>query len=315
MRRLPALVAVTALAGIGLVGCSASPSASCSDPTDSAIGAAVQAEGDFGTAPTITVRSPFLPEQSGTQTLIQGDGERITADNQLALVDVTVFDATTGDKLVATGYKSDIAAATPLPKLAQSIPAIAPLLHCVSEGSRVAVAIPGSDLGAQGAQALGVNEGDGAVFVFDVRKVFLPAADGADQFNADSGMPSVTRAPDGQPGVVIPAGNAPTEARSQTIKKGTGEEVTADSSVVIHLQGIAWGASTTFASTWDNGAPGQATVSKLPPALASALEGQTVGSQVLVVVPADQTQPDQQALKAPADKALVYVVDILGVVG
>ncbi len=91
--------------------------------------------------------------------------------------------------------------------------------------------------------------------------------------------------------------------------------MTADSSVVIHLQGIAWDATTTFASTWDNGAPGQATVSKLPPALASALEGQTVGSQVLVVVPADQTQPDQQALRAPADKALVYVVDILGVVG
>ena len=80
------------------------------------------------------------------------------------------------------------------------------------------------------------------------------------------------------------------------------------------VQGIAWGAETTFASTWKNGAPGQATVSQLPPALASALEGQTVGSQVLVVVPADQTAQDQQILKAPANAALVYVIDVLGTV-
>ncbi|WP_295788041.1 FKBP-type peptidyl-prolyl cis-trans isomerase [uncultured Microbacterium sp.] len=314
MRRLPALVAVTALAGMGLVGCSASAASSCPTPTDSSIASVVDATGDFGSAPTVSVRSPFVPQQAGTQTLIEGDGQRITSDKQLALVDVTVLDAATGAQLVATQYADD-KTATPLPRLTQAIPSIAPLLNCVAEGSRVAVAIPGSDLGAQGAQALGVNEGDGAVFVFDVRKVFLPAADGADQYNADSGMPSVVRAPDGQPGIVIPAGDAPTAARSQTIKKGDGDVVTADSSVVIHVQGVAWGAKTTFASTWKNGSPGQATVSALPPALASAIEGETVGSQVLVVVPADQTQADQQALQAPADTALVYVVDILGVVG
>ncbi len=305
---------MTALAGMGLVGCSASAASSCPTPTDSSIASVVDATGDFGSAPTVSVRSPFVPQQAGTQTLIAGDGQRITSEKQLALVDVTVLDAATGEQLVATPY-GDEATATPLPRLTQAIPSIAPLLNCVAEGSRVAVAIPGSDLGAQGAQALGVNEGDGAVFVFDVRKVFLPAADGADQYNADSGMPSVVRAPDGQPGIVIPAGDAPTEQRSQTIKKGDGDVVTADSSVVIHVQGVAWGAKTTFASTWKNGSPGQATVSALPPALASAIEGQTVGSQVLVVVPADQTQADQQALQAPADTALAYVVDILGVVG
>ncbi len=56
-------------------------------------------------------------------------------------------------------------------------------------------------------------------------------------------------------------------------------------------------------------------MSVLPPAMAAALEGQTVGSQVLIVVPADQTEQDQQILQAPADRALVYVVDILGVAG
>lgn len=308
-------MAVTALAGFGLVGCSASPASTCSTPTDSAVASVVDVTGDFGAAPTVSVRSPFVPSEAGTQTLIEGDGRRITTDSQLALIDVTVFDAATGEQVGATRYSPDLASATPIVRLTEAVPALSPLLKCVSEGSRVAVAIPGDEVGTKGAQGFGLGDGDGAIFVLDVRKVFLPAADGADQFNADSGMPSVVRAPDGQPGVVTPAGDAPTETRSQTIKKGDGEAVTADSSVVIHLQGIAWGAKTTFASTWKNGAPGQATVSALPPALASALEGETVGSQVLVVVPADQTEQDQQILQAPADTALVYVVDILGTVG
>ncbi|WP_432732669.1 FKBP-type peptidyl-prolyl cis-trans isomerase [Microbacterium sp. MM2322] len=315
MRRLPALVAVTALAGFGLVGCSATAASSCPTPTDSSIASVVEATGDFGTTPTVTVRSPFIPSQAGTQTLIEGNGTRITTDDQLSLIDVTVLDAATGEQVGATKYSSDLTTATPITRLTQAVPAVAPLLKCVTEGSRVAVALPGDQVGAQGAQGFGLGEGDGAIFVFDVRKVFLPAADGADQYNAESGMPSVVRAPDGQPGIVTPAGDAPTEVRSQTIMKGDGDALTADSSVVIHVQGVAWGAKTTFASTWKNGAPGQAKVSALPPALASALEGQTVGSQVLVVVPADQTEQDQQILQAPAGTALVYVVDILGTVG
>lgn len=308
-------MAVTALAGFGLVGCSASAASSCPTPTDSALASVVDVTGDFATTPTISVRSPFNPTQAGTQTLIEGDGQRITTDSQLALVDVTVLDAATGEQVGATRYAPDVASATPIVRLTQAVPALAPLLTCVAEGSRVAVAIPGDQVGTQGAQGFGLGEGDGAILVLDVRKVFLPAADGADQYNADSGMPAVVRAPDGQPGVVIPAGDAPTEVRSQTIKKGDGDVVNADSSVIIHLQGVAWGAKTTFASTWENGAPGQAQISQLPSALASALDGQTVGSQVLVVVPADQTAQDQQVLQAPADKALVYVVDILGTVG
>ncbi len=160
-----------------------------------------------------------------------------------------------------------------------------------------------------------MNEGDGAVFVFDVRKVFLPAADGADQYNADSGMPSVVRAPDGQPGIVIPAGDAPHRGALADDQEGRrrrrhrrlvgrhprpGRRVGRQDHVRLDLE-------ERLARAGDRLGPA--------PALASAIEGQTVGSQVLVVVPADQTQADQQALQAPADTALVYVVDILGVVG
>ncbi|MEV9370133.1 FKBP-type peptidyl-prolyl cis-trans isomerase, partial [Klebsiella pneumoniae] len=44
-----------------------------------------------------------------------------------------------------------------------------------------------------------------------------------------------------------------------------------------------------------------------------ALEGQTVGSQVLVVMPASDGYGDKGQGSIPANAPLVFVVDILGV--
>jgi peptidylprolyl isomerase len=49
------------------------------------------------------------------------------------------------------------------------------------------------------------------------------------------------------------------------------------------------------------------------PGFAEALDGKTVGSQVLVVIPPDQGYGDQAQGPIPADSTLVFVVDILGI--
>ena len=50
-----------------------------------------------------------------------------------------------------------------------------------------------------------------------------------------------------------------------------------------------------------------------PAGFAEALEGKTVGSQVLAVIPPDQGYGDQGSGAVPGDATLVFVIDILGI--
>lgn len=308
---------MTALAGIGLVGCSASgaPGSACAAPTaDPRAADAVTVSGEVGTQPDVQVWSPFLPDTRSVQTVVEGDGERITEPDQLVLLDLTVYNGITGERIVGSRYDGNLQNAQPLSTWDQTFPDFSAAMLCSTQGSRVVISMPYDSVGQQAAQGLQIPEGGSAVVVADVERVYLPAADGADQFTAGFGLPTVVRAPDGQPGLTIPDGDAPTDVSVQTLKKGDGPELTADATARVHVLGVAWNDREQFASTWGK-APITAAPSQLPEELASALEGQTVGSQVLVVVPADQTAADQQALGAPADTALVYVFDIVGVDG
>ena len=313
MRRLPALVAVTALAGLGLVGCSASAASSCPAPTaDPKLADTVTVSGEFGTVPDVQVRTPFVAEARGVDTVIDGDGTRITQADQVVLLDLSVYDGTSGDRIVSSRYDGNAQNAQALSVWDQTFPDFSSALLCSTEGSRLVISLPYDNVGETAAQGLGIAEGGSAVVVADVRRAYLPAADGEEQFNAGSGMPSVVRAPDGQPGVTVPQSDAPSEVRSETLKKGDGPVVQADSIARVHVLGVGWEDRRQFVSTWES-SPAAVTPAQLPEAVASALEGQTVGSQVLVTVPADQTADDQRAFRAPADTALVYVFAILGI--
>jgi peptidylprolyl isomerase len=157
-----------------------------------------------------------------------------------------------------------------------------------------------------------VGEDDSVVAVLDIRKVFLAKAEGAEQFNVDRGVPSVVRAPDGRPGIIVPDAEPPAEVVVQTLIKGTGPEVTGDEAVRVHETGLTWADREIFETTWDDG-PKSIDLSTMLPAYADALIGQPVGSQVLIVIPPDQGYGAEGQGPAPADSTLVFVVDILGV--
>ena len=87
--------------------------------------------------------------------------------------------------------------------------------------------------------------------------------------------------------------------------------MTGDQPVRVHYTGVVWDEDEAFDTTWD-GEPASLTLDGVVPGFAQALEGQTVGSQVMVVVPPDQGYGDQAQGAIPADSTLVFVIDILG---
>ena len=91
--------------------------------------------------------------------------------------------------------------------------------------------------------------------------------------------------------------------------------VTAGQTVTVHYTGVIWATGKQFDSSWDRGAPldtviGQGSVIA---GWDEGLVGQTVGSQVLLVVPPDKGYgtAGQRRAGIKGTDTLVFVVDIL----
>lgn len=304
MRKIPAALAILGLAALGLAGCSLPASSDCPRPDGSGDALdLIQVSGSVDAAPDVEIYTPFHATQTEYADLAEGDGETsITSTDQLVVIDLSLYAGETGEQLVGTGYDGDLSQPIALSQWTQSVPALEDALHCASEGSRVVVAIGPDGIDPQAAASVGLAEGDSSVAVVDVRKVYLPAANGSLQFNSGMGLPAVVRAPDGHPGVVIPDGAPPTDLVVQTLKKGDGPVVEADSTVRAHVLAVAWDGDEPLSSTWDTAQP-QSIPLTGDPVLEQVLVGQTVGSQVMAVVPAELGGTEQ---------ATVFVFDILG---
>ncbi|KAA9110619.1 FKBP-type peptidyl-prolyl cis-trans isomerase [Microbacterium rhizomatis] len=316
MRKIPAVVAALGLAALALAGCSSSGlgAASCPRPSATASPAldGVTVSGTPDAAPDVSINTPFHVDTTAVEDVVTGTGTAIVDDEQLVVLDITVFSGVTGEKLISTPYDGDLSRVFPVSEWVKSFPSFADALHCATEGSRIVVGLAPGDIEPQiMTSTLALNESDSAVAVIDVRKAFLTKADGADQYNDALGMPTVVRAPDGRPGIIVPDATPPSDLVVQTIKKGDGAEVTGDVPVRIAYTGVTWAGRKVFDTTW-GGEPPSVTLSTLVPGLAEGLKGQTVGSQVLVVVPPDQGYGSTQKGSVPPGSTLVYVVDILG---
>ncbi|MCD2169325.1 FKBP-type peptidyl-prolyl cis-trans isomerase [Microbacterium sp. JC 701] len=77
--------------------------------------------------------------------------------------------------------------------------------------------------------------------------------------------------------------------------------------------GALYDGGTVFDSSWQRGEPAQFVTNQVVDGFRQALEGQTVGSQVVVVIPPASGYGDQAQGEIPANSTLVFVVDILGV--
>jgi FKBP-type peptidyl-prolyl cis-trans isomerase len=267
----------------------------------------ITATGDPGEA-TLDFATPLVAKKTERSVLTAGSGPA-----------AQVGDVIWGKAVLASGTDTASAQQTPfMITLDEKVtpPGFTDALACAREGDRIAAVIPASEATADATQAPAGDSAD--AYVFDITSVYPGAATGVSE-PAEAGFPSVVTAPNGRPGVTIPSGAIPTDLRSTTLKKGSGDKVAEGDVLVVQSLGIVWNDKSVFSSTWADGMATQILATDISadqngvvPGLVKALVGQTIGSQVLVVVPPADGFGDTGSSGVPPASTLVYVVDILG---
>jgi peptidylprolyl isomerase len=314
---------------LGLVGtlaaCSPAGDTTASDCTPTASGKAsekVTVTGDFGSKPTVEFGDPLTTTTTQRSVVIEGDGEIAQSGDNVTL-DFTIYNGTTGEEIEGggTSYNDDPAAFTLDENL---IAGFNKTVECSPVGSRVVgVLSPEDGIIGESLEQLGLTEEDSVVLVADVVSTetpaaateVLPKADGEDQELPD-GFPDITvdLAEDGTPTLTLPDTEAPTELEIAVLKKGDGPEVGTAADVVVHYTGVKWSDKTVFDSSWERGEPTTFNTSGVIPGFTQALEGQTVGSQVLVVIPPSLAYgtTEEGSTHELVDQTLVFIIDIVG---
>ncbi|AZS43592.1 FKBP-type peptidyl-prolyl cis-trans isomerase [Microbacterium oleivorans] len=310
MRQIPAAVAVLGLTALALVGCAPTgPTVSgCERVTAHASSLdLVDVTGAEG-SPTAKTSDPVYVSRTSYKDLAKGEGTPITTSKQDVQLSITLLNGATGQTILSAPTRL-----IQLSVLEQSFPTIEKALDCARPGARVVAGIPAKDLEPALVDQIGLKKDQSAVLVMDVNTVFLPAANGVPQYVDGSNIPTVVLAPDGTPGIIVPDAAPPKDLVVKTLKKGDGEKITATSTPRLAYTGVLWKTGEVFDSTWQNGSPVTLAMDKVVKGFSKALEGQTVGSQVLVVIPPDLGYGDKQSGSIPPKSTLVFVIDVLGI--
>ncbi|KAB1644153.1 hypothetical protein [Gulosibacter chungangensis] len=133
-----------------------------------------------------------------------------------------------------------------------------------------------------------------------------------------NGIPAVVSAPDGTPGVTMPQESAPTEQRVGVTINGFGAPVTEGQKLTLHLSAFTWTDSTQILTTWGNAGPALQLLAGAGDGfydISTELIGKSVGSQVVIVLPASTIAADTESdfgSDLGSGDAVVFVIDILG---
>ncbi|MCG2798125.1 MAG: FKBP-type peptidyl-prolyl cis-trans isomerase [Cellulomonas sp.] len=316
VRRAAPLAVLVLTAALGLAACSsdssASPSASASasstsastsDPQDIAVLEGVTVTGDLGTEPTITLpSSPFNVSGFATVLVEDGTGAAITSGQIVQMQEVAVsgVDGSILGSTWSSGAQTLTAGSN------DTLGNFDEVLLSAHVGARILVAYPSST-------ATSTSSAETDVIAIDILDAYsVPARASGEAVTPAAGLPTVTLSDTGEPTLTPVTTDAPTTLVIQPLIKGTGAAVTAGQVVTVNYSGWLWD-GTAFDSSWTNGTSATFTLDtdSVITGWVNGLVGQTVGSQVLLIIPPDQGYGDTEQGTIPASSTLVFVVDIL----
>ncbi|MFN8026566.1 MAG: FKBP-type peptidyl-prolyl cis-trans isomerase [Acidimicrobiia bacterium] len=267
------------------------------------------------TAPVLKFAKPLAVKKSIHKVLTEGTGAALT-EGSVVTVDYVEVDGRTG-KTVSTSYGAKPQTVTL--DVTKSVPPLVQALLDTKVGGQTLVAVAPKDYAKKLQGAIKSVKGtDTLLFLMTPTGVRHPLARATGTaVTPTDGLPTVAvDVTTGKPTVTVPANvAAPTSLVVQPLIKGDGPVVEAGQTVSVHYTGIIYGSGKQFDSSWDRGEPADFVIGKgqVIPGWDKGLVGQTVGTQVLLVIPpADGygTNGNTQAGISGTD-TLVFVVDIL----
>ena len=272
----------------------------------------VTVTGGFGSTPKVTIPDTPAPAKLTQQTLVQGTGATVVAGD--TLVANYVGQTWANKKVFDSSFSRGEPAGFVVGK-GQVIPGWDKALVGQKLGSRVLLTIPPADgYGPSGNSQAGISGTDTLVFVVDLISVYKPdvSAPGTPAGPLPAGWPKVSDTPAKEPTITSVAGvKATTKPVSKLLVKGSGEKIDQSKTLVLQLVQTDLATGKKTQSTWGQ-APQVVSASSVLP-LASALNGQNVGSRAVVLLPATPGTPASGSSPAqPATPAGVLVVDVVG---
>jgi peptidylprolyl isomerase len=248
--------------------------------------------GDPGAAPTLTYVTPLSVDSVYRQTIWEGTGDPLVEGGPV-LLRYWVEDGRDA------GVVTENFSASPVPRVL-ALDELGDDLYGTLSGQRV------------GARLLQVTPPGGtvetsytAVTVLDV----LPTRATGTPVDPRADLPAVTLADGGAPTITPTGTEPPSDLVVQALVRGTGAQVEADDVVTVQYVGFAWTTGAEFDSTWARGVPQSFSLSDVP-AWSEGLAEQTIGSQVMLVVPPSYGLGATSSQEL-AGQTLVFVIDIL----
>lgn len=312
MRRSLSLL-TAALIVTGLAACSSSspaPSAAaCSAPKSGATSDSVKVTGAFKQTPTVKFATPLKAKDVERTVVTTGKGKAISSGETVGLA-LAAYNGATGKEIAPPEGFGTQAAVTAQVDKTKFLPGFVSAVECLPLGSRSVVTATAEQAFGTAYSQLSLKKDDSVVLLADLVTLPPTKADGA-AVAPTAGFPTVKLAKSGEPTITIPKADPPKQTRIAELKKGTGETVLPGDTVTIQYKGVLWRNGTMFDSSWSRGAPASFQTTQVVKGFQKALEGQTVGSQVIVIVPPADGYGAAGQGEIKGTDTMVFVIDIL----
>ncbi|WEV52758.1 FKBP-type peptidyl-prolyl cis-trans isomerase [Bifidobacterium sp. ESL0798] len=299
------LAATCAIAlSFGLAACeSNSGNSKSSDTSAGTQMAGVKATGALGKKPKITFHTPMSVVNNSYVVLQKGNGPAIQKNNHVCIQGIAL-NAKDGSEMMSTWEKN-----TPDCSMVMNEDGTGKTYYNVLKDQKINSTV-----------AFGINDHNknSTSYIMAITLVSqskpITRAEGTKVTDVPANLPKVTLGEKGAPSIDFNGYKPGNDLVVQPLIKGKGKKVAATDTIDAHYTGWVMdkdGKPSKFDSSWDRGKSSQFSLQQVVDGWKKGLAGQTVGSQVLLVVPPDLGYGKTAQAKIPANSTLYFVVDIL----